>query len=212
MKRFASLFLSGSLLIVGGACKKEEAAPGGAAKPADTKPAAETKSGTETATPTGAAAPTAGSATPTGTAAAPATASAPAGWKTQSFEALPNLAIDAPESASLGTWQPNEFFQVVGENFAVSVSVLKESSSKTFADDKSFWGGDTSCKFLRAEETADGWVLYNECELDNKKKYYNFNVRRTIDGKGYDCGYTDIQSTAEAEASIKACGTLKKKG
>jgi hypothetical protein len=68
----------------------------------------------------------------------------------------------------------------------------------TLEDAKSRFPGKPTT-FTREETTADGFILEDAA---------NILVRRTIDGRPYDCSITDAQQ-AEREQALKACQSLR---
>lgn len=62
--------------------------------------------------------------------------------------------------------------------------------------------------WTKEEKTADGWLLEGERESMTGNKLFAISVRKTIDGKPWDCG-TNASSEAEREAAKKLCMSLR---
>lgn len=63
-------------------------------------------------------------------------------------------------------------------------------------------------KFTKEEKTADGWVLEMERESMTGGALLGIAVRRTIDGKPWDCG-TNASSADEIAKVKKICASLR---
>lgn len=62
--------------------------------------------------------------------------------------------------------------------------------------------------WTKEEKTADGWLLEGTRKSMTGNTLYAVSVRRTIDGKPWDCG-TNAQSEAERDAAKKLCQSLR---
>lgn len=62
--------------------------------------------------------------------------------------------------------------------------------------------------WTKEEKTADGWILEGKRTSMMGEPLFAISIRRTIDGKPYDCG-TNASSEAEREAAKKLCESLR---
>lgn len=62
--------------------------------------------------------------------------------------------------------------------------------------------------WTKEEKTGDGWMLEGERESMTGNKLFAISVRKTIDGKPWDCG-TNASSEAERETAKKLCNSLR---
>jgi len=65
--------------------------------------------------------------------------------------------------------------------------------------------------FSKEAQTEGGWHLEYELTSMDGAPLYGVEVRKTIDGKGYQCGRND-RNVAVRDAVAKACLSLKKAG
>jgi hypothetical protein len=62
--------------------------------------------------------------------------------------------------------------------------------------------------WTKEEKSADGWLLEGERESMTGEKLYAIEIRKTIDGKPWNCG-TNASSEAERETAKKLCNSLR---
>lgn len=68
--------------------------------------------------------------------------------------------------------------------------------------------GNKHKAWTKEEKTADGWILENTRESMTGGELLGISVRRTIEGKAYDCG-TNSRSADEREKAKKLCLSLR---
>jgi hypothetical protein len=62
--------------------------------------------------------------------------------------------------------------------------------------------------WTKEEKSADGWLLEGERESMSGGKLFAIEMRKTIDGKPWNCG-TNASSEAEREVAKKLCTSLR---
>ncbi len=155
---------------------------------------------------------------PVAKAADPATAAAAPAPAKLAWKKLGDLGLEAsvPEDSniedksatahfpSVTVWaNPTTFVNGAGED-SLSAQTFDKAKEEIQKDPNPFK------QFTKAETTADGWRLEYELEsMVDKKPVYGFKVRFKIDGKPYECG-SNGDSTAERDAIIKLCTSIRK--
>ncbi len=96
----------------------------------------------------------------------------------------------------------------------LSVLIREASEPGTMAEKKQALEAFGFKSWLKSEPTKDGWALrYVGVGIDmsgNEYTKYNFELRRTVDGKAYDC-YGGVKKKEDLEANVKVCESLRAK-
>jgi hypothetical protein len=148
----------------------------------------------------------------------PAPAAAPAAKLV--YKPLGGLGLDAqlPDDAnvddntktagfpSVTIWaQPTTFVNGAGDDSA-SPQTFDAAKQEIQKDPNPFQ------KFTKQQTTPDGWQLEYELQsMVEKTPVYGYKVRFKIGGKPFECG-SNGNSTAERDAVIKLCGSIRKHG
>ena len=115
------------------------------------------------------------------------------------------LTIDAP--AGTETSKLGDSVMLQGPGLVVTVDVAGEFSPKTLAEEVEESDMYTPKNIVKAE-VEGGWDMTFENTGGAGTNYW-VKVRRTIDGKSYNCSTTS-SSTEQQAAALAACKTLKK--
>ena len=101
--------------------------------------------------------------------------------------------------------QPTTFVNGAGED-SMSPQTFEAAKKEVQKDANPFK------RFTKEETTADGWKLEYELEsMIDKAPIYGYKVRFKVDGKPFECG-SNGRSTAERDAIVKLCTSIRKHG
>lgn len=139
---------------------------------------------------------------------------APAAMAFKKLDKLP-LELEVPADAEvMDTSVDAPAVNVSSGEMTVMVSTVTEAYPSDFAAAKKSIEGDPNKfkAFTKQEEKDGGWHLeYELSSMIDQSPLYGVQIRKVIDGKGYECGRND-RSVAVRDAVSKACQTLKKAG
>lgn len=130
------------------------------------------------------------------------------------LDGLP-LEIEVPADAKVAEASADAPAATVS---AGEVSIVVATTTGAFAADfagarKLVEGDPNKLKEITLEEEFEGgWHLeYELAGMNDQAPLYGVEVRKTIDGAGYQCGRVD-RSAVNRDAVARACLTLKKAG
>lgn len=145
---------------------------------------------------------------------------APAGAKAEAkpeaaekFQKIENLGLKFAHAEEVSVTDmsmggaPSYMVTDLMSGLVFTVGVVEKDDPKSLEDAKKD-AEMYSPKFTKEVKTADGWNLQFENEGGMGKNYF-VQVRRTIEGKQYDCS-TTASSPDQASKAEKACATLIK--
>jgi hypothetical protein len=138
----------------------------------------------------------------------------PAALAFKKLDKLP-LEIEVPADAEVmdaSADAPNA--TVSSGDWSINVSTVTEAYASDFAAAKAEIEKDPNKfkAFTKEEKTEGGWHFeYELASMMDQSPLYGVQIRKTIDGKGYECGRND-RNVANRDAIAKMCQTLKKSG
>jgi len=104
--------------------------------------------------------------------------------------------------ASATIWaSPTTFIDGAGEMSDLKES-MEDTKAKMIKDEKSLTPG-------REEKTADGWIIEMTGKSITGSEMTAVHVRRTIDGKPFDC-HSNVRGKDEAAKLVKLCQSIRK--
>jgi len=123
------------------------------------------------------------------------------------------LQMDLPSDATVSdNTQDAPNASVSTNDYSIGVSTVTEAYPSDFAAAKKSIESDANKfkAYTKQEEIEGGWHLeYELSSMMDQSPLYGVEIRKTIDGKQYNCGRNE-RDAAHRDAIVKACLTLRK--